>query len=243
VVFSIAPVLEGGSKKTVFLAHKHGKPVLRISRQGGPASPELALLRFIQDYNIKVLNVAGPRASKEPGVYDFVKDTLQRALSPAVEATVQYRPLRDAEVEKAVELAQRVFTEFVAGQHSLEGCEEFRSYASAAALRERHSAGCVTFAAERQGRIIGMLHLRNANHIAMLFVEGRDQRQRIGSGLVRVAEQYAVARQPTPEMLTVASTPNAIDAYRRMGFVPVAEEQVLKGLRFTPMERKMRTQP
>src|SRR5690242_16007377 len=39
VVFSIAPELTGGSKKTVFLAHKHGKPVLRISRDGGSAEP------------------------------------------------------------------------------------------------------------------------------------------------------------------------------------------------------------
>src|ERR1035437_10687568 len=34
VVFSVAAELTGGSKKTVFLAHKHGKPVLRISRGG-----------------------------------------------------------------------------------------------------------------------------------------------------------------------------------------------------------------
>ena len=77
VVFSVAPVLTGGSKKTVELAHKHGKPVIHISRDGGPASPAQALLRFIQDNKIKVLNVAGPRASKEPEVAAFMKTTLQ----------------------------------------------------------------------------------------------------------------------------------------------------------------------
>ena len=65
VVFSIAPILTGGSKKTVELAQKHHKPVLHIARDGGPASPALVLVRFIQDNKIKVLNVAGPRASKE----------------------------------------------------------------------------------------------------------------------------------------------------------------------------------
>ena len=80
VVFSIAPILEGGSKKTVFLAHKLGKPVLRISRDSGPASPDQALLRFIQEHNIQVLNVAGPRGSKEPGVSDFVRLVLRNAL-------------------------------------------------------------------------------------------------------------------------------------------------------------------
>ncbi len=78
VVFSIAATLSGGSKKTVFVAHKLGKPVLRISRDGGPAAPEQALRRFIQEHNIKVLNVAGPRASKEPGVAAFVREVLER---------------------------------------------------------------------------------------------------------------------------------------------------------------------
>jgi len=76
-VFSIAPVLTGGSKKTVELAHKHRKPVIHIARDGGPASPAQALLRFIQDNKIKVLNVAGPRASKEPEVGAFVKEVLE----------------------------------------------------------------------------------------------------------------------------------------------------------------------
>jgi hypothetical protein len=65
VVFSIEEVLTGGCKETVEFAQKHGKPVLHLSRTG-PAQPELALRRFIHDHDIKVLNVAGPKASKEP---------------------------------------------------------------------------------------------------------------------------------------------------------------------------------
>ena len=80
VVFSIAPVLTGGSQKTVELAQKHRKPVIHIARYGGPASPAQALLGFIRDHNIKVLNVAGPRASKEPEVAAFVKEVLGKLL-------------------------------------------------------------------------------------------------------------------------------------------------------------------
>jgi len=78
VVFSVCPVLTGGSKKTVLLARKFGKPVLRLSRDGGPTSPDQALMRFVQDHNVKVLNVAGPRANKEPEVHGFVMATLTR---------------------------------------------------------------------------------------------------------------------------------------------------------------------
>jgi hypothetical protein len=65
VIFSIAPVLTGGSQKTVELAHKHHKPVIHIARDGGPASPAQVLLRFIQDNKIKMLNVI--RAASEQG--------------------------------------------------------------------------------------------------------------------------------------------------------------------------------
>jgi len=79
VIFSIAAELAGGSKETAFHAHKHGKPVLRIWRDGGPMSPERELIRFIREHGVKVLNVAGPRRSEEAEVDDFVKQVLARA--------------------------------------------------------------------------------------------------------------------------------------------------------------------
>jgi hypothetical protein len=75
--FSIAPVLTGGSQQTIELAHKHHKPVIHIVQDGGPASPAQALLSFLRDNKIKVLNLAGPRASKEPEVGAFVKEVLE----------------------------------------------------------------------------------------------------------------------------------------------------------------------
>jgi hypothetical protein len=80
VVFSIGTELSDGSQNSVFLAQKLGKPVLRIWRDGNDAPSQRVLLRFIQENNIKVLNIAGPRASKEPDVYDFVKAVLSKAL-------------------------------------------------------------------------------------------------------------------------------------------------------------------
>lgn len=78
VVFSIAARLTGGSKKTFALAHKHHKPLLHLSREDGPSTPERKLRQFIREHRIKILNVAGPRASEEPEVAAFVKDVLDR---------------------------------------------------------------------------------------------------------------------------------------------------------------------
>jgi hypothetical protein len=78
VIFTMKPELSGGSKRTAEFAAKHGKPLLHLS----PATPSArAVLRaFIETGRIKVLNVAGPRASNEPDIASLVKQNLDAAV-------------------------------------------------------------------------------------------------------------------------------------------------------------------
>ena len=70
VVFTISPILSGGSKRTVEFAARHGKPWIHLHAE----MPDLPrkLEEFIKKNHITVLNVAGSRGSKEPRVADFV---------------------------------------------------------------------------------------------------------------------------------------------------------------------------
>ena len=77
VVISTGPVLNNGSKKTVEFALQHNKPFLHI-HSGQPAAVQ-SLREFISDNEIATLNVAGPRASEEPDIGDFVRKVLERA--------------------------------------------------------------------------------------------------------------------------------------------------------------------
>jgi Circularly permutated YpsA SLOG family len=79
VLFSIEPALAGGSLKTVDFARKHQKPNLHLCAGDKLASDKLKA--FVQDQAVKVLNVAGPRASKEPGVGEFVMRTLDEVFT------------------------------------------------------------------------------------------------------------------------------------------------------------------
>jgi hypothetical protein len=76
VIFSIAPSLGGGSKKTAEFASRHGKPCLHLSREREGESAAAKLSRFLARHRIKTLNVAGPRQSEEPEVADFVRSVL-----------------------------------------------------------------------------------------------------------------------------------------------------------------------
>lgn len=79
VVFTMSPKLGRGSQLTVKLAQKHGKPCLHIHCR--TPQPALLLTSFIQGYLISRLNVAGSRASKEPGIGHFVQEVLTQAAS------------------------------------------------------------------------------------------------------------------------------------------------------------------
>jgi len=81
VVFSMGPALQGGSREPVLLARRQGNPLLRVWRGGDPEAHAKKLRRFLEDHEIKVLNVAGPRASEEPGMYEFVSRVLVEMLT------------------------------------------------------------------------------------------------------------------------------------------------------------------
>jgi Circularly permutated YpsA SLOG family len=80
VIISIGRSLKGGSEATLEFARKHGKPCLHVAASDGPKEAARKLRQFLIENSIHVLNVAGPRASEEPAVGDFVKFVLAKAL-------------------------------------------------------------------------------------------------------------------------------------------------------------------
>jgi hypothetical protein len=84
LIISVARGLSGGSLLTRQIARRLGKPCLHL---GGANITTLKLARlnaFLVRHKIIVLNVAGPRASDEPGVYDLVMKYLT-----AIETTLR----------------------------------------------------------------------------------------------------------------------------------------------------------
>lgn len=65
--------LTGGSALTESLAIKHDRPLLVIDLElVSPEEAVAAIEAWIEKYKIHILNVAGPRASGEPRIYDAV---------------------------------------------------------------------------------------------------------------------------------------------------------------------------
>jgi hypothetical protein len=93
-IFSLRPHLVGGAAFTLEVAARHSKPRIHLywtygtssrnvspskSSQNRQAARAARLLgQFLQKWRIRILNVAGPRQSEEPGVGDFVREILER---------------------------------------------------------------------------------------------------------------------------------------------------------------------
>jgi len=70
--------LTDGSELTVQLARKHRKPHLVVQLEGDEDPAVVAV--WIRELGVRVLNIAGPRESKRPGVYVSALRFMQKLL-------------------------------------------------------------------------------------------------------------------------------------------------------------------
>jgi len=84
LIVSLAKRLVGGTRLTEVLAEHLAKPHLVLAKTDGDLSAQVeALRRFIAENGIQVLNIAGPRASGEPSVGEYVRSLLNATIGQA----------------------------------------------------------------------------------------------------------------------------------------------------------------
>lgn len=88
------------------------------------------------------------------------------------------------------------------------------------------------YGAFKGDKLVGVIATRSeGTHVALFFVDGNFHRQGIGKKLFQT-----VRKDCHYVKMTVNSSPYAVPIYHKLGFVDVDKEQVVNGLRFTPME-------
>jgi GNAT superfamily N-acetyltransferase len=145
----------------------------------------------------------------------------------------QYRPMQPGEETAVYDIVARVFDAFVAPGYSQEGVQEFLKYASG--LGERAMSNHFVLLAVSHNTIAGMIEVRNCDHISMLFVGSDYQRRGISRALLDRALDICRREKPALSAITVNSSPYAVPIYERLGFQAKGPEQVVHGIRFTPM--------
>lgn len=166
-------------------------------------------------------------AVKNGKVLDMAVYSLTRTMEP-----YPVRRLTYEEIPQALELCWRVFLEFEAPEYSPEGIAAFR-----ASLDDKERNRKMVFYGAFDGdALVGVLSMREPQHISGFFVDAAYHRRGIGRRLLE-----AMRRDYTRQVFTVNSSPYAVEVYRHLEFVPTSGEQTVDGLRFTPMQYSAKT--
>jgi GNAT superfamily N-acetyltransferase len=138
------------------------------------------------------------------------------------------KKLQQPEKTDAMNLVWSVFLEFEAPDYTDEGINTFHDFIN----NDDAINGLEIYGAYENGNLIAVIATRNkGNHIALFFVLGKYHRQGVGRKLFEW-----ILEKSTSKIMTVNSSPYAIEIYHKLGFTDTDIEQTKEGMRFTPMK-------
>lgn len=138
----------------------------------------------------------------------------------------------------ALDLVWEVFEEFEVPDYEEMGIQTFRHFIEYSRMVEKVRQGEMKFwGCYLNNYLVGVVALREGQHISLLFVRGRFHHLGIATHLVEIAVAAVEAQDPKIRAVTVNASPYAVEFYRKIGFIKLKEEQQADGIRFTPMRK------
>ena len=128
-------------------------------------------------------------------------------------------------------LVKDTFNEFVAPDFSEEGKLEFYRFIE----NDETLNSLNIFGYYIENVLIGVIATRdNMSHISLFFVSKMFQKHSFGKKLLETVIENSKA-----DIISVHASPNAVNAYKYMGFKPVGEAITENGIKYVPMELKI----
>ena len=150
------------------------------------------------------------------------------------------RNIEIQDLKEALDLVWDVFLEFEAPDYNERGVHEFKEFIKFDSIKQKMQEsqffiwGCFD-----EDKVIGVLAMRPPCHISLLFVDKEYHKRGIARAMLDHVIEYYNTKLNYLEM-TVNSSPYAINIYHKLGFEDVDKEQVVNGIRFTPMKRLLK---
>ena len=150
--------------------------------------------------------------------------------------TLRYMKPEEAKIASSIALA--AFATIESNGFSSEGKAAFVNYVSANTIASRLNLGHNVIVAVYDSKIVGMIEIRNGNHISMLFVLPEYINNGIGTKML----SYAIAqirkersKANAVKQVTVHSADGSIAFYLTRGFRTIATRQERDGIGYTTM--------
>ena len=146
----------------------------------------------------------------------------------------EIRPIMKQEWDDGMMLAWDTFLIYEAPDYSVRGVHNFRNFVRDPLLKKMFTYGeYIAIGAFSDRRMVGIIGVRNTNHISLLFVDRDYHRNGIASSLI---DRYVRdAKKKGITYVTVNSSPYAVDFYHKIGFINITDEVEKDGIKFTPM--------
>ena len=153
---------------------------------------------------------------------------------------LEYREIKQKELPETLDLVRKVFDEFEAPYYSEEGVASFYKFIDIDNMSEQYSNGSLYFyGCFVDNILVGMIAVKDFIHISLLFVDKQYHKQGIARNLFDHIIQVCREKNPCLKVITVNSSPYAVEVYHKFGFFDVSSEQVVDGIRFAPMKLKI----
>lgn len=153
-----------------------------------------------------------------------------------METPYEIRTAHRDEWEDAMALAWRTFLQFEANEYPPEGVENFERFVTDSTIYRMFLIGSYhLFVAYAGTTLVGMITLRDASHISLLFVDEKYHKKGIGRALVQYVKSY-LASENRASHLTVNSSPYGVEFYHKLGFRDLRPQEQKDGIIYTPME-------
>ena len=139
--------------------------------------------------------------------------------------------------EEAVSnLISSVFNEFVGYEYSDEGNKVFNDFIKPENILDRFKNGNLILTYQLEDQIVGMIELRDNNHVCLFFVDKKYHNNGIGRELF----QEALLRiKRYTDFLEVNASPFSEKIYSKLGFIAAGEQTEKNGIKFIPMKMRL----
>lgn len=152
------------------------------------------------------------------------------------------RSLKATEWKSAMQMVWEIFNQYEAPEYTAEGIQSFRDFIEDPKLEKLFLSGqYYTFGAFSGEKLIGIVGIRNENHVSLLFVKSEYHCQGVGRALLKYAFDYI--HDFGIHTFTVNAAPYAVEFYHKIGFKDLNKEVTTDGIRFTPMKIDLKLLP
>ena len=152
---------------------------------------------------------------------------------------ITYRLMIPEEAPDVSALVRVVFDEFIGPESTQQGIDEFHKFIEPAALNERILADHFIMIAVDKEVPVGMIEIRQNNHVSLLFVDRNFQNHGIAKTLLSQALLKAKKFESGLSRVTVNTSRQGVRTYEKLGFRQTGPEREVNGIIFIPMAKRL----